>query len=198
MHGAGDPIASEFFLEVRAMHDGTAWRIVDGDRARGTISITYSRYATWTGIWAPTLLTVEHDLRVSTPGRQARGAEEEIGLRNAVVAYVEDKGVPGGSAIARAIARAPSRRSYALPSGYVHDAAALLILLGFLISLQWVTKVPHWSRACVNAILAPLRAARRAAAIARGICPSCRYNISGLPEPRCPECGEYFARPPGA
>lgn len=31
---------------------------------------------------------------------------------------------------------------------------------------------------------------KRAKLIAAGICPSCGYSIAGLPQPRCPECGE--------
>ncbi len=29
----------------------------------------------------------------------------------------------------------------------------------------------------------------------KGHCQTCGYNLSGLPEPRCPECGKPFTRP---
>lgn len=32
----------------------------------------------------------------------------------------------------------------------------------------------------------------RRVAVARGECPRCEYSLRGLPEPRCPECGEQF------
>ena len=35
---------------------------------------------------------------------------------------------------------------------------------------------------------------RRRAAVGRSKCPSCAYSLLGLPEPRCPECGERFTR----
>lgn len=33
---------------------------------------------------------------------------------------------------------------------------------------------------------------RRRVAVTRGECPRCAYSLRGLPEPRCPECGERF------
>lgn len=29
----------------------------------------------------------------------------------------------------------------------------------------------------------------------RGLCLQCGYNLTGLPQPRCPECGTEFNRP---
>ena len=37
-----------------------------------------------------------------------------------------------------------------------------------------------------------LVACRRRVAVTRGECPRCAYSLRGLPEPRCPECGERF------
>ena len=33
---------------------------------------------------------------------------------------------------------------------------------------------------------------RQASRLAAGICPYCEYDLRGLPEPRCPECGQPF------
>jgi len=41
------------------------------------------------------------------------------------------------------------------------------------------------------AIARPLRRRRRRK---RGLCVNCGYNLKGLPEPRCPECGREFER----
>jgi len=42
------------------------------------------------------------------------------------------------------------------------------------------------------AVCAPL--ARRLHRRKRGLCVACGYNLKGLPEPRCPECGREFER----
>ena len=36
---------------------------------------------------------------------------------------------------------------------------------------------------------------RQAARLHAGLCPRCEYNLTGLPEPRCPECGTEFEVP---
>ncbi len=62
--------------------------------------------------------------------------------------------------------------------GYLHNAFAIVVLVLFLSSLQWVGRIPAY-----------LSATRRQRRLARGRCPHCNYSIVGLPEPVCPECG---------
>ena len=57
---------------------------------------------------------------------------------------------------------------------------------------------PHWMLLSVLGILAmplwamALRLARRRFRHARELCVGCGYNLHGLTEPRCPECGTPF------
>ena len=39
-----------------------------------------------------------------------------------------------------------------------------------------------------------MRACLRRMRLMEGICARCGYNLTGLTEPRCPECGEAFDR----
>ena len=63
----------------------------------------------------------------------------------------------------------------------------------------WMFPVPHWAAALPPAALAAWalwlarRPARRAA---RGLCPSCGYDLRGTKD-RCPECGAPAAAPGG-
>ncbi len=63
-----------------------------------------------------------------------------------------------------------------LPLGYLHNAAALLVLGGFACSLLWVGDA--W------------RSETRRDRLRRGLCAGCGYPMDGLREPVCPECGE--------
>lgn len=63
----------------------------------------------------------------------------------------------------------------------------------------WGGGVPFWAPAVIllicpaAAMLAgPLRRRKRRK---RGQCLKCGYNLTGLPEPRCPECGTPFTAP---
>jgi hypothetical protein len=60
-------------------------------------------------------------------------------------------------------------------------------------------RIPLWLPAALAAVYpvltfirGPLRRRRRRR---KGLCPNCGYNLTGLPEPRCPECGKQIERP---
>ena len=42
------------------------------------------------------------------------------------------------------------------------------------------------------AVVVLRRQVKRARLQDSGLCVNCRYNLTGLPEPRCPECGQPF------
>ena len=57
--------------------------------------------------------------------------------------------------------------------------------------------VPYWmifSAVSLTLAVAILRAWRRARRVQTGYCSKCGYNLTGLPESRCPECGTCFER----
>jgi hypothetical protein len=71
-------------------------------------------------------------------------------------------------------------------SGYFQDAVAMAVFGALLYSLSSMRQWPAWIRSVTN---------RRAARLARGICPACGYDLTGLREPVCPECGERLDEP---
>lgn len=56
----------------------------------------------------------------------------------------------------------------------------------FTAAPAWIVTVGAWSCPLVCLIRGPLRRLRRRR---RGLCINCGYNLTGAPEPRCPECG---------
>ena len=70
------------------------------------------------------------------------------------------------------------RASLTLMLGLIAPCWAAFVLLGFYPTLAFIR--------------GPLRRRRRRK---RGLCVKCGYNLTGLPEPRCPECGTTFEQP---
>ena len=76
------------------------------------------------------------------------------------------------------------------PNEAHHDAIVSIVTL-LAVPIGLLTGVY-----CVRAIVAARvrrLAYERALAFAAGVCPVCGYSLRGLPEPRCPECGERFS-----
>ena len=51
-----------------------------------------------------------------------------------------------------------------------------------------------WLLLTLSVIVVLRRQVKRARLQDAGLCVRCGYNLTGLPEPRCPECGEAFER----
>ena len=49
-----------------------------------------------------------------------------------------------------------------------------------------------WFLLTLSVIVLLRRQVKRAHLQDAGLCVKCRYNLTGLPEPRCPECGQPF------
>ena len=70
----------------------------------------------------------------------------------------------------------------------VPPTAVLLLLLGFiavvagLVALVALPQVVRWA----------WRTMRTRSRLSRGLCIDCGYNLTGVTEPRCPECGQPF------
>ncbi|HVZ94372.1 MAG TPA: hypothetical protein VG797_07675 [Phycisphaerales bacterium] len=67
-------------------------------------------------------------------------------------------------------------------SGYFKNAGLLAILVAFILSLAWVPDA--WRRFCFGS---------RAFRLECNQCPNCTYDIRGLPDRQCPECGAIWS-----
>ena len=72
--------------------------------------------------------------------------------------------------------------------GYAHHKTANQEYRGLMIP-YWALLPLFATYPAVVFIRGPLRRWRRRR---RGLCLNCGYNLRGLPEPRCPECGTEF------
>ena len=75
------------------------------------------------------------------------------------------------------------RRSFHIKS-LRHPIAGSWLSVGFP---AWLPLLSFAAYPTLAFISGPLRRYRRRK---RGLCVKCGYNLTGLPEPRCPECGE--------
>lgn len=99
--------------------------------------------------------------------------EEWINVRAQYADYVAQRsGMPEVAALIRS---GDGVQRTVLWTGYIKNLGLLALVSGFGLSLAWI----------------PGRS--RAALLDRGLCPSCRYELRGLPAARCPECGHKFS-----
>ncbi|HVZ94370.1 MAG TPA: hypothetical protein VG797_07665 [Phycisphaerales bacterium] len=66
-------------------------------------------------------------------------------------------------------------------SGYLMNSALIAVFSVFLLSLAWVPEA--WRRSRIGV---------RAYRLERAQCPNCAYDIRGLPDRQCPECGAMW------
>lgn len=85
-----------------------------------------------------------------------------------------------GGAVPEGVQQGDVDATRVLWRGVARNAADLLLLAAFVLSLGWLARLPHALRA--RLFITPVG----------HLCSSCRYDLSGLvdsPNPRCPECG---------
>ncbi len=80
-----------------------------------------------------------------------------------------------------------ARFGLAVPPWDVHDRSFAACATGYLFFPLWCPLLVFAAYPTVVFIRCPLRRHRRRK---RGLCIHCGYNLTGLPGPRCPECGE--------
>lgn len=149
-------------------------------RPADVIEIKRSRFVGRRGTWAPTAEVHEHRLKITRMSDGAR-MDADPAARAAYATATFGKRDPELDRLVRADILEYRR----IWSGYAHDAAMLLVLALFVVSLGWVPRL--WG------------ARRRERLLLRGICPKCAYDLSGtVPingSKSCPECGTTWPLP---
>lgn len=151
-----------------------------GARSQDLVEVKRQRFVGRVGWWAPTVHKTEHRLRIrrmsdgSTPDDEAlvraAYANTFFGKRDPE----RDRLATGDIVVHRV-----------LWSGYLHNAAILLLLALFILSLAWAPRL--WGEG------------RRRRLLARDLCPRCLYDLSGTVASAgakaCPECGRTWILP---
>ncbi len=152
------------------------------DHPRDCLMVRWRAIAFHDGFWAPTAGLDKHIIEL-TFGENLSDAERASARRQ----FVEQSGA------AQRLSRADFQtltttdidRTSSLWLGYLHNAAAIAAALLFLASLRWVPQTP-----------AHIRSRLHSKRLSEGLCPRCSYNLHGLREPKCPECGAALPTEP--
>jgi hypothetical protein len=130
------------------------------------------------GFWATT--SQQHSRRVAMAPTSGDWSDSDLAAARSVLFHQERVPALTWSSIQPwvDVSEADHRKIRVLWGGVFHDVLALGVLLLLLYSIaRW----PAWFAAH------PL--SRRARRIARGLCPSCGYDLRGIEACLCPECG---------
>jgi|GEM_PF-3110437 len=147
--------------------------------------VFYDRRSTPHGFWAHTSATERTILGFSCEKEGISDGEVIRTLRQHVATDHEDwpalsdefdRALEGSKTSDQYTTEWTSSVLHMKPVGIVHDLGALAAFVALCWSFGWV---PRW-----------FRLHSRAGRISLGLCPRCRYDISGLS--RCPECGELI------
>ena len=164
-------------------HGTDGWRFVEDvpnsvhgvpDPASFDYEVWVDPSSTTTGRWAPTIRHFDSRLGVFSVRSPVLSSPDRDQIRELFAKQYDVELEMGPYA---RLLRQPERSNaeVAVPSGYIHNALALVGLAVFSCSLGWAPRL----------VSARVRASRRA----RGLCPRCCYEVRGLPVPICPECG---------
>jgi hypothetical protein len=139
--------------------------------------VTYSHVSRVTGLWGPTHSSKMFQLSASKIRADERWdlPESETLARELAFDHLVATGEAGP--LPPALRTQDLTIGSIIWGGYVFN---LFSLLAFAAMIGCVRRFPE--------TLVPLRERRLRA----GLCPRCRYSISGLPTPVCPECGEQL------
>ncbi len=132
--------------------------------------VTYAPRWYQEGLWMPTALVRGEVFRFSLLDEDLR---DDPSIRAAVFDCLQTSGSAG--TLDPRHRTAGFRQSRVLWWGYAGNMASVFVCCALVGSAR---RLPE---SLVD---------RRASRIAAGLCPRCGYSIVGLPEPRCPECGE--------
>jgi hypothetical protein len=130
------------------------------------------------GLWALTSSAEALSLEFSLGPIHSKWAPRDLAAVRAVAAeYLAQRDIVTSQQAAR-LAGGDYQHRETLWPGHIYNAITLAIAAMLLWSLAWIPR--RWRA---------LHARRAARAIARGVCPSCGYDISAVESDYCPECG---------
>ena len=150
------------------------------ERPGDVLQLTFSRQTRAWGWWSPFLefTTLSIDADPTLPGRTFTPAQREEARHR----FLDDFGLGYLEPIGRLAGMRRGERNFTrvIWSGVRTNLTWLLAVAAFVYSLRWFPE---------------RRSARRRELLDRHLCPRCGYSTRGLPEPKCPECGETLDWP---